>query len=460
MENNTQPVKGIRISRMNLITTIMTLSLYILLTVTVSHVSSVIRDNNLDVDGFSTGTQMAQLFRGSSSFLTEQARLYVTTTDPSHMDGYFTEVNVNRHRENAVEALSRLDLDGSASACLQSALDKSAALVEREIYAMALVSFAEVLVPDSLPPEIQNAPLTSEDRALSPERMREKAQEIVYGSDYQAAEARISDDVEDSLYALANTYSEHMGGNYEELHRAMILHQTLIGVHFAATIVISAFTLLLVVLPMRRYIKDIEARKPLRVSGAYECKRLAQAYNKMLTFITANEHALRHQAEHDALTGLLNRGAFNALQTSLSGHTGPLALLLVDVDKFKQVNDGYGHDTGDRVLKKVAGLLQENFRATDYPARIGGDEFAVIAMDAAPAEQDAILTKITAINNILTHPADGLPVVSLSVGCAFSEAGFSDSLFNNADAALYVVKEHGRCGCCFYTPDLPPNPER
>ena len=104
------------------------------------------------------------------------------------------------------------------------------------------------------------------------------------------------------------------------------------------------------------------------------------------------------------------------------------------------------------MLKKVAQLLAQHFRGTDYPARIGGDEFAVIVMDTAPEEQDIIAGKIMEINQLLTHPADGLPVVSLSVGGAFSGAGFSETLYKDADSALYEVKEHGRCGCRVYNP--------
>ena len=128
----------------------------------------------------------------------------------------------------------------------------------------------------------------------------------------------------------------------------------------------------------------------------------------------------------------------------------PIALLIVDVDKFKLVNDGYGHEMGDRVLKRVAKLLETSFRSTDYPARIGGDEFAVILTDISPDMESMITEKIRSINDALLHPADDLPAVSLSVGGAFSAAGFADELYNQADTALYHVKEQGRCNCSFY----------
>ena len=123
---------------------------------------------------------------------------------------------------------------------------------------------------------------------------------------------------------------------------------------------------------------------------------------------------------------------------------------ILDVDKFKQVNDRYGHEMGDTILKKVANLLEENFRATDHPARIGGDEFAVILTDATEEMKPVIEEKIMSINNTLMNPEKDMPKVSLSVGIAFSANGFEDDLYRKADSALYVTKENGRCGYTFY----------
>ncbi|MDE6591237.1 MAG: GGDEF domain-containing protein, partial [Oscillospiraceae bacterium] len=223
-----------------------------------------------------------------------------------------------------------------------------------------------------------------------------------------------------------------------------------IGVQFAARLVLILFNILLAVLPMNSYIRNIKAGEPLKVTGAYECKCLAYTCNAMFARNAAQKDELLHQAEHDALTGLLNRGAFDAMQQALGQESRPVGLLIVDVDKFKQVNDGCGHEMGDKVLQKVAGLLTENFQSIGKPARIGGDEFAVILTEAGQADEGKILAKINAINETLTHPTGGFPVVSLSVGGAFSGRGFSDSLYKRADLALYEVKEHGRCGCRFY----------
>ena len=124
--------------------------------------------------------------------------------------------------------------------------------------------------------------------------------------------------------------------------------------------------------------------------------------------------------------------------------------MIIDVNQFKQVNDRYGHETGDQVLKKVATLLEYSFRDSDLPARIGGDEFAVVVMDITAEMKFVIEEKVNSINHALLHPTDGLPRVSLSVGIAFSENGFPEDLYRNADKALYQIKGNEKRSYCFY----------
>lgn len=100
----------------------------------------------------------------------------------------------------------------------------------------------------------------------------------------------------------------------------------------------------------------------------------------------------------------------------------------------------------------MAQLLQSSFRSEDFAIRIGGDEFALVMTEADSRMKLIIKNKIEAINLTLQNPCDGLPPVSLSVGVAFSAKGFPDSLYGDADSALYDVKARGRRGCGFYEP--------
>ena len=157
-----------------------------------------------------------------------------------------------------------------------------------------------------------------------------------------------------------------------------------------------------------------------------------------------------HEAEHDPLTDLLNRGSFNKLIHIYETGESPFALILVDVDVFKAVNDTFGHGIGDQILRKVASVLKKQFRNIDYVCRIGGDEFAVIMVNSASDKRCTIQKKIEEANEELSNPTDSLPAVSLSVGQHFQTEKSKGFNSNDADAALYYIKEHGRHNCGFY----------
>ncbi len=163
------------------------------------------------------------------------------------------------------------------------------------------------------------------------------------------------------------------------------------------------------------------------------------------------EKRMKYQAEHDPMTGVLNRGSFDQILKSTVKDKRNFALILADIDNFKNVNDTYGHIVGDTILKRVSKLLAEAFRSIDHVCRIGGDEFAVIMMDLTSDFQYVIENKIAEINNELVTNGD-LPPVSLSVGAAFTDKeNPNENLFNDADKALYYVKNSGRKGCHIYS---------
>lgn len=203
-----------------------------------------------------------------------------------------------------------------------------------------------------------------------------------------------------------------------------------------------------IVHPLLEYNESIHHGVIAPIHGVAELRTLAETYNSIYEENEEREMLMKHQAEHDSLTELLNRRSFDQILSLYEKDRSSFALILADVDVFKQINDTCGHDTGDRILKRVAALLHTTFRSTDYVCRIGGDEFAVIMVDMSRELYYTITDKIAEINGQLAVPEDGLPAVSLSAGVAFSdENGFCGSLFRAADSALYTAKAHGRCGC-------------
>lgn len=449
-EKRQKQVRGIRISTVNIIMIFVSCVLYILLVTATVRVSERYRDVHTSMDEYIAFEENESYLTEGSAYLTEQVRLYTVTLEPEYMEHYFAEVNVSRRREMALEQLKDCYDGDEAYEYLAEALRHSNDLMGDEIYAMRLISEARGCPESSLPEEVQSVPLNSQDQALTKEEMIQRAREIVFGTSYQEARTRISDNVANAMESIHKMTHEKMLGDAGALESTMAVQRRLISILFVETIATFLLIILLIIKPLRVYVNCIKEEKMMEITGSYEFKYLALTYNDIFEIKNANEAMLRYRAEHDPLTGIVNRGGFEQLKNMFRAKGGALGFLIIDVDKFKLVNDGYGHETGDQILKKVAALLKDGFRATDYPARIGGDEFAVILTSITEDMSAVVERKIGEMNNLLLHPDDGLPGVSLSVGGAFSENGFTDDLYKKADAALYEVKENGRCGCRFY----------
>jgi diguanylate cyclase (GGDEF)-like protein len=171
------------------------------------------------------------------------------------------------------------------------------------------------------------------------------------------------------------------------------------------------------------------------------------------------EARLTYQANHDPLTGLANRRRFvDGTTTALAARTAPgsLAVLFLDVDDFKTVNDGLGHAAGDELLAAVAERIQTSVRETDLAARLGGDEFGVLLVDL-PHEADASAAA-TRLLAALERPIDlaGLSVtVGASIGVAVDthDTTSVDDLLGQADIAMYRAKAQGKGRHHVFSPD-------
>ena len=162
---------------------------------------------------------------------------------------------------------------------------------------------------------------------------------------------------------------------------------------------------------------------------------------------------LQRQASQDPLTGLKNRRRFEEdLRSELARSRregAPGALLMLDLDNFKQVNDTLGHPIGDRVIEEIAGILGGRTRETDVLARVGGDEFAIVLPHCDAAEAQGVGESIaTAIREHIPRTGD-TPPITASVGIAMfgpgTEATF-ETVLADADAAMYEAKDAGRDG--------------
>ena len=158
----------------------------------------------------------------------------------------------------------------------------------------------------------------------------------------------------------------------------------------------------------------------------------------------AAQSVLEHQAFHDALTGLPNRFLLTQTLQGLLEQGCPVVVMFVDVDRFKLVNDGLGHDGGDTVLKQLGERLRDTIRKTDIVGRFGGDEFIIICEDLGENAAVAVAERIrTAAREGFTVQGRRIFLnVSIGIACA-DQGGTAQSLLSGADAAMYTAKAGG-----------------
>ncbi len=194
-------------------------------------------------------------------------------------------------------------------------------------------------------------------------------------------------------------------------------------------------------------VRDGQHATRVEVDGAQELRTLAEGFNEMTATVAEQHRRLEHLAATDHLTGLANHRSFHdALGRALAfaereGHS--LALVALDLDHFKALNDAYGHAYGDRVLRSAAANLQESVRAGDLVGRVGGEEFALLlpGSDAEGAMEVAERARLA---------VEQVTIEDTQLGCSAGVAVFPDDtlagpdLLAYADAALYAAKRAGR----------------
>jgi len=266
----------------------------------------------------------------------------------------------------------------------------------------------------------------------------------------------------------------------QDHYRLLIL--TVFLVSILLSLLLSSYTQRWVTKPLKSLVKHVDYiqrtqdyHKPLELKADDEVGKLVAGFNHMMNTVKAREQELSshgerlqqlvdirteqlfHQAHHDELTGLPNRYLLiDRLEHAIKSaerHKTPLALLFLDLDRFKIINDTLGHDVGDKLLKAVAGRLKSVARNSDTIARIGGDEFVILLEDiSSPENCKTVAQKII---ELLTTPFEvsSQPVhISTSVGISLypNDGKQWQVLLKNADISMYHAKACGPGNFSFF----------
>ena len=385
----------------------------------------------------------------ASDYLTQEVQNFTVTAEKIHLIHYFEEAEETKRREKAIEKMKDITGEGTAYKFLHNAMNESLDLMQTEYYAMKLITIACEI--EYIPDEVEKVELTKQDAALSNSEKIKLAQRMVHDTTYHRKKEVIRTNMESCLVELEKQTHIIQNEANEKLETRLNAIRVIIFIQLAIIIVILIMTSVLVILPMLRGVHSIKKDEKLPVKGAYEFRYLAKTYNSMYEAFKKSIASLNYEASHDKLTGLYNRAGYDVLSRSVD--LGSTAVLMIDADKFKDINDQYGHDVGDKILQKFARVLRKTFRSEDYICRIGGDEFVVFMMHVTDELRDLIILKIKQINSALADVSDELPPASASIGIAFGhDAPDMETLLKHADEALYNVKENGRGGGSFYDP--------
>ena len=210
---------------------------------------------------------------------------------------------------------------------------------------------------------------------------------------------------------------------------------------------------------LRRHVEDLKVERALVEKQAQQMVHMAEDLAVQNKEIEKSRQFSDYQARHDELTGLPNRRYFyDYLQQTLTiaGAAGAgKALLFVDLDNFKQVNDRLGHDVGDALLRRVALRLTSSVRDSDFVTRLGGDEFAVLL--AVKQENDVTMVAERILDSLALTVEEADPPITTgaSIGAALypQDGENREALLRSADTAMYEAKHRGR-NCLVFAGDL------
>ena len=403
---------------------------------------------NQVTSNYITLKQASTDIQGASDYLTSQVRLFVANADKKYMDNYFEEADVTQRRQNALATVHKLSEQTPRHEDIHKnlalAVDESMDLMNVEFFAMKLVCVDAGISCDEYQ-EVYNVDISSVD----PANRRSVALNSVLDQKYMNQKDKITNHINAAFEIIDDFISEHSKEAGNNLRLLIISQSVVIGINVAFAIAVVLLLLLLIVKPMNSTLHAIENNEEIHVHSNREFNYLVDAYNDSRSLNEKVKEKLTYEAEHDKLTNLYNRTGYVSLYKRI--RLSKALYILLDVDKFKEINDEYGHDVGDKVLIRIAETLDKRFIEDNaYVFRIGGDEFAVIIENCEKEIEDTIVDRCEKINYELSVAKGKIPQISLSIGIAHGdEDDTTDSLFKKADNALYKVKKSGKSGVIY-----------
>lgn len=337
------------------------------------------------------------------------------------------------------EQFQKYNVSDEVKARIAVAGECSDEMVLMEKHAIALVN--DVYPLPEIPPlaELELPELTEEEKAYTDGQKVSTARGIILGGNYAKKKAAVSADTRAAVSEIQQTAGKIAGET-----SARIAFQRMLLWIFTALIIAMIFIAFILVFrllitPLGKFVDLIKSDKMMEEKkGVKEIRLVASAYNSLLRRRDALDNLLRYAAETDSLTNLPNRYGFEQYLLDVEEKGYSMAIILFDVNYLKQTNDTYGHDAGDRLLKRAAECILKCFgnESGNNCFRFGGDEFAAVIKESTHVKVEGMIR--------LFEDEQKRSEISISWGYAFadkSDAGLIKNLIKEADVRMYEQKK-------------------
>lgn len=440
---------GIRLSFLNVLLICVGLVIAVLMVISTYQTTGSVKEIVTVTDNYLNNQQTGGMLQGFTDDLEGLAREFVRNGAVGTAREYEGKLNVmNAQLEQYVPESSNSE---AANQALLSAINAFRKRTDIEQQAMRLALDTENMPQASLAalPAFLKTELSAADQALSVSTRQSLAADRLDSEEYSRYGETVRTEVDDSHRLSSQEGKKQAEDTFSRVNgivtEQMILVFLFIAVAFAALVL----NRLLIITPMQKSVENLDHQEPIPVRGSYEMRHLAQAYNDVLKDNEEKTKALSYSATHDALTDMFNRAMFDKKYKEAQNEQ--VAVLVADVDHFKQYNDEFGHDIGDKVLQMAADALKRHFRAEDEIFRIGGDEFCIIMPGICQDRAESVRDRIIRINGELKQTDTQMPPVTLSAGIAcWDRPNPKGSLFKDADRVLLELKKTRETCCAVY----------
>lgn len=389
----------------------------------------------------------ARALQNESDELTLCANDYIDTLAMKPVLKYYGIIDGNM-RESEIEKAKKYNVDCSS---LVEALKLSDDLAMRETHAFALIGAATGTLW-KMPEQVKDYSLSEREDALSASEKIELARKMIHGKEYNESKRAIYKKIDDFEKVVISAAENDLITVTRGVKDYITILHCVAGICNALSLIMAIVLYKKVTLVLMGYIEAIVKNEYIRPCGTSELRYLANVFNDYIKLRNKERSELKEWANSDALTRISNRRAIEEfIKGKLADKSVGGALIFLDIDDFKNINDTFGHSAGDGVLRCVAEKIGSSFRGSDFAGRFGGDEFIIWMNNVTFADAEFIKKRINGLMGT-AKTGDVKIDYTLSAGITFKCDGDDyEKIVGRADRALYARKKSGKSGCSIYT---------